>query len=175
MTAPRARIWSQNSEWRVRWRRRQLVRRGELLSPRQFCEQRGISRAALVQLAQRGQVFSVKIGGKPYIPAVLADRSVDQRRLGELMRRLPCVMPPMEKYFFFVGRRGSLGDKSPVQAVRRGKRFRVALRLADSEADEVRLAQALRADEESGQASRFDGHAFLRLKRATSAVPLLAR
>ncbi|WP_322034187.1 type II toxin-antitoxin system ParD family antitoxin [Paraburkholderia sp. J76] len=124
----------------------------------------------LVRLARRGQVFSVKIGGKPYIPAVLADRSVDQRRLRKLLRRLPSSMPPMEKYFFFVGRRGSLGDKSPVQAVRRGKRFRVALRLADNEAAEVRLVQALRDGELSGPAASFDGKAFLRRKQANTAV-----
>jgi hypothetical protein len=105
----------------------------------------------LVRLARRGQVFSVRVGGKQYIPAVLADRSLDRRRLEQLLRRLPYGMPAMEKYFFVVGRRGSLGDKSPAQAVRRGKRFRVALRLADSEADEVRPAKAITAGELSGR------------------------
>ncbi|WP_415765571.1 type II toxin-antitoxin system ParD family antitoxin [Paraburkholderia sp. J10-1] len=79
-------------------------------------------------------------------------------------------MSPIAKYLLLIGRRGSLGDKSPVQAVRRGKRFRVALRLADSEAAEVRLSKALRAGELSGPASPFDGKAFLRRKQATTVV-----
>ncbi len=146
----------QHPSLHVRIRRRRLVHRGELLSPRLFCEQRAISRAMLVRLARRGQVFSVRVGGKQYIPAVLADSSLDRRRLEQLLRRLPSSMPPIAKYLFLIGRRGSLGDKSPVHSVRRGKRFRVALRLADSEADEMRRAKAGRAGELSGPVSPFD-------------------
>jgi len=136
MTVPGNRIRWQNSAWRVRQRRRQLARHGKLLSPMQFCEQKGISRDRLLELERRGKVFAVVVDQKRYFPAVLADNSLDQRRLGKLLRRLPSAMPPMSKYLFLGGRRGSLADKSPLQATRRGKRYRVALRLAESIASE---------------------------------------
>ncbi|WP_368623608.1 type II toxin-antitoxin system ParD family antitoxin [Paraburkholderia sp. BR13444] len=62
---------------------------------------------------------------------------------------------------------GSLEDKSSVQSMRRGKRCRVALKIADSEADAVRLDSALKVGEGSGSASRFDSQAFLRRMQAT--------
>lgn len=149
MTASKARGSSQNSEWRVRWRRRQLVRRGELLSPPLFCQQRGISRARLLQLERREELFSVKVGRKLYFPAVLAESSLDRCRIRKLLRLLPSSMPPMAKYLFLTGRRGSLGDKSPLQSTRRAKRYHVALRIADAEADAVRVERTLKAGEDS--------------------------
>ena len=116
----------------VRRRRRQLVRSRELLSPRLFCRQRGISRAQLLQLERRGEVFSVIVGRKPYFPAVLADGSLDRHRLEKLLKRLPADIPPIAKYLFLVGRRGSLGGKTVLHAMRSGKRYRIALRLADN-------------------------------------------
>ncbi|MCZ2903673.1 hypothetical protein [Burkholderia thailandensis] len=116
----------------VRWRRRQLVRSRALLSPRLFCQQRGISNARLLQLERRGEVFSVIVGRKPYFPAVLADGSLDQHRLEKLLKRLSPDIPPIAKYLFLVGRRGSLGDKTVLHAMRSGKRYRMALRLADN-------------------------------------------
>lgn len=116
----------------VRWRRRQLVRSRTLLSPRLFCQQRGISRAQLLQLERRGEVFSVIVGRKPYFPAVLADGSLDRHRLEKLLKRLPADIPPIAKYLFLVGRRGSLGGKTVLHAMRSGKRYRIALRLADN-------------------------------------------
>ncbi|WP_367872593.1 type II toxin-antitoxin system ParD family antitoxin [Trinickia violacea] len=75
-------------------------------------------------------------------------------------------MSPIARYLFIVGRRGSLGDKSLLQSTRRAKRFRVALRIADNEADADRLQRALKAGERSGPASPFDGQSFLRHTRA---------
>lgn len=133
-----------NSDLQVRLRWRRLVLREELVSPERFCQRKGLSRAQLQELERRGQVFSVRIGRKRYFPAALADGSLTQRRLQRLAKSLPSTMPSIAKYLFLVGRKGSLGDKSPVQSLRRGKRFRVALRLADNEADEVLRAKALR-------------------------------
>jgi hypothetical protein len=116
----------------VRRHRRQLVRSRALLSPKLFCQQRGISRVRLLQLERRGELFSVIVGRKPYFPAVLADGSLDQRRLEKLLKRLSSDIPPIAKYLFLVGRRGSLGDKTVLHAMRSGKRYRIALRLADN-------------------------------------------
>jgi hypothetical protein len=123
MTTPEDRICWQNSEWRIRLRRRQLVRRGELLSPRLFCVRKDISPACLLELHRRGKVFSVGFDRKRYFAAVLADSSFDQRRLEKLPRHLPPTMRLIVKYLFLVGRRGSLGSKSPLQAMRRAKRL----------------------------------------------------
>ncbi|MEM5299908.1 hypothetical protein VSR82_37265 [Burkholderia sp. JPY481] len=141
------RVWSQNAEWRIRVRRRRLAHRGELLSPAEFCRRKGISLARLPELERRGQVFSVVIDRKQYLPAMFANCSFNRSRLEKLLRRLPPRMSPIAKYLFFVARRGSLGDKSPLQSTRRGKQYRVALRLADAEADEVRLRRAKAGEE----------------------------
>ena len=121
-----------NYDGNVRRRRRQLVRSRKLLSPRLFCLQRGISRARLLQLERRGEVFPVIVGHKPYFPAVLADGTLDQHRLEKLLKRLSPDIPPIAKYLFLVGPRGSLGDKTVLHAMRSGKRYRMALRLADN-------------------------------------------
>lgn len=117
------------SDLQVRLRRRRLVHREELLSPSRFCRRKGISHTRLLELERRGKVFSVEIDHKRYLPALFADRSLNQRRLAKLLRRLPSRASPIAKYLFFVARRGSLGDKSPLQSTRRARRFRLALRL----------------------------------------------
>ena len=145
------------------------MRSGQFLSPSRFCHRKGISHTRLLELDRCGEVFSVVIDHRRYFPAVLADGSLNRPRLRRLLGRLPYGMPPIAKYFFLIGRRGSLADKSPLQATRRAKRYRIALRIADAEADLVRLQTALNAGENSGVASRFDGPAFLLRMRATRA------
>ncbi|SIT45668.1 hypothetical protein BN2475_580039 [Paraburkholderia ribeironis] len=52
------------------------------------------------------------------------------------MRRLTPHVPAIVVFDLLVSRRGSLGDKTVLQAMHRGKRFRLALRIADSLVDE---------------------------------------
>jgi hypothetical protein len=113
-----------------------FLRKGMLLTATQFCRRRGVSSAQLVLAQRRGIVFSLCVHRKRYYPASLADRSVDRYRLDKLMRRLTTHVPPAARFDFLITRRGSLGDKIPLQALRRGKRYRVALRVADSLASE---------------------------------------
>jgi hypothetical protein len=132
---------NRTNDWRAARQRAKRVymtflRKGMLLTATQFCRRRGVSSAQLV-LAQRGGiVFSLCIHRKHYYPASLADSSVDWYRLDKLMRRLAMHVPPATRFDFLITRRGSLGDKNPLQALRRGKRYRVALRVADSLASE---------------------------------------
>jgi hypothetical protein len=118
--------------------RRQLVLKGVLLNAAQFCLQRGISPPQLAQLERQRTFFAVTVNRKRYFPAVLADRSIDRRRLEKLMRRLTPHVPAMVRFDLLASRRGSLGGKTVLQAMRRGKRYRMALRLADSLANEYR-------------------------------------
>ncbi|MGF6976573.1 hypothetical protein QFZ94_005023 [Paraburkholderia sp. JPY465] len=73
----------------------------------------GISHARLLELGRRGEVFSVVIDHQRYFSAVLAEGSLDQRRVEKILRRLSARTTAMAKYLFVVGRRASLGDKSP--------------------------------------------------------------
>lgn len=121
--------------------RRRLVRAGALLLPGEFCLRKDISREELVRQERRGDIFSVEIEGRTYFPAVLADKSFGKRRLATLLRLLRPSVPPMARYLLLVSRRGSLGDKTPLQATRRGKRYRVALRLADDLVNDSRISE----------------------------------
>ncbi|MBN3854038.1 hypothetical protein G3N59_11670 [Paraburkholderia sp. Ac-20340] len=105
------------------------------MSSDRFRRKFGLSHARLQDMERRGELFSVPIGNNRYFPAVLADKSLDRHRLRKLLQRLPPAMPSMEKYLLLVSRRGSLADKSPLQSTRRAKRYRIALRVADAEAD----------------------------------------
>ncbi|MFL9913965.1 hypothetical protein PQR75_00860 [Paraburkholderia fungorum] len=106
--------------------------------PVEFCRRKGISREELLRQERCGDVFSVNIKGQTYYPAVLADKSFEQRRLVKLLRRFGPRVPSMERFLQLVNRRGSLGGKTPLQALRREKRFRLALRIADNLSDEYR-------------------------------------
>ena len=133
---PEDRFWRQNVERRAARARRRLVRNGALLSTNAFCRRRGISPAHLVRLERQGDVFAVTIDHKAYYPAVLADTSHDMHRLANLCRQLGQHVPAMTRYHFFVTRWVSLGKKTPLQALHRGRRYAWALRKADGVADE---------------------------------------
>ncbi|MGF6837899.1 hypothetical protein QF001_001766 [Paraburkholderia youngii] len=128
-------------ERRASRNRRKLVRKGALLLPVEFCRQKGISREELARRERSGDVFGVEIEGQTYYPAVLADKSLEQQRLVKLLRHLGPRVPPMARYLLLVNRRSSLGGKTPLQALRRGRRFRLALRIADNLSDEYRTSQ----------------------------------
>jgi len=133
---PEDRFWWQNVERRAARARRRLVRNGALLSTNAFCRRRGISPAHLVRLERQGDVFAVTIDHKAYYPAVFADTSHDMHRLAKLCRQLGPHVPAMTRYHFFVTRWVSLGKKTPLQALHRGRRYAWALRKADGIADE---------------------------------------
>lgn len=85
---------------------------------------------------------------EPRYPAVLAKPAFIRRRLGRLLRRLPTWLPPLIKYDTLTARRGSLGDKSPAQIVRRGDGYRRSLRLVAW----VREEHSIKAIIEDGRA-----------------------
>ena len=118
--------------------RRRFVRKGILLSAEAFCQRRVISRDELVRQERSGEVFVMVVDGTRHYPAFLADNILNRHRLTKLLRRMPPALPPELLFDLFMARRGSLGDKSPLQAIRRGARYRVAMRLADSLAEEYR-------------------------------------
>jgi len=62
--------------------------------------------------------------------------SHDMHRLAKLCRQLGPLVPAMTRYHFFVTRWVSLGKKTPLQALHRGRRYAWALRKADGVADE---------------------------------------
>jgi hypothetical protein len=118
--------------------RRKLACKGVFLSGDAFCQRSGSSRTQLVREERRGGLFNLRISRETYAPAVLADNSLDKHRLAKLLRRMAPYVPAIGRYDLLVSRRGPLGGKTALEATRRGKRYRVALRLADSVASENR-------------------------------------
>jgi hypothetical protein len=136
--------WS-GAQWRLEIRcagkhsRRKAVRRRQFLSPQQFCRQRGISRAHLVRLERHDDVFAVTIDHKAYYPAVLARPVRNPHRFTKLCHQLGQHVPAMTRYNFLVMRWGSLGGKTPLQALRQGPRYAWTLHKAEGVADDYAL------------------------------------
>lgn len=116
--------------------RRRIVRGGVLLRANAFCIRKGISCQKLLRLLRKREVFSMTVDGVPHYPAALAGGRIQGRRISKLLRRMPVVLPSELLFDLLHTRRASLGNKSPLQTIRRRKQFRIALRVADCLADE---------------------------------------
>lgn len=98
-----------------------LVRTGELLTSRALAEKLRISPQAITKARTDGRFFSLEVGGGDYYPAFYADAGLDRKILEEVTRLLG-DLPGAEKLAFFRSALGSLGDLTPLAALRAGKR-----------------------------------------------------
>ena len=112
---------------------------GTLVTSGVFAEACGVTRQALDQAVERGELFSVKHGNKRFYPAALmslgrADVALVSKSLGHAA--------PEEKLVFWLRPQGALAGRTAVQAVAEGKGARVA-QLAQDWAEERGLSDAV--------------------------------
>jgi hypothetical protein len=100
--------------------RQRLVTNKELLSPGEMQQTLNVTRQALSGALKTSRMFTVEVGGQTYYPKFFADGEVDRSVLEEISRALG-DMPGWLKWDFFTSGRGSLGDASPLVALREGK------------------------------------------------------
>jgi hypothetical protein len=116
--------------------RRALVQSRQLLSSANTQETLNLTRQALSAAKTAGRLFTVDVEGQSYFPAFFTDGKVDRSQL-EVISKLLGQLPGWTKWDFFTTRRGSLGDLSPLEALRKGK------------VEEVRRVAKAFAEEES--------------------------
>ena len=105
----------------ARRNREALVRAGELVTASALAGTLGISPQAVTKARTDGRFFAVESGGEDYYPVFYADPGFDRKVLEEVTRLLG-DLPGAEKFAFFRSALGSLGDLTPLDALRAGKR-----------------------------------------------------
>jgi len=94
--------------------RRRLVADGSLLDANAFQVALSITAADVQTALDQKRFFTVDVDGELYYPAFLANTDMDRQALETVSQALG-EMPGWLKWDFFVARRGSLGDKSPLE------------------------------------------------------------
>lgn len=102
-------------------RREQQIASGEFLTSAELSARLEISTAALTAAVKAKRMFTLKgPRGRNVYPAFFADKSLDRSVLECIAKQLG-DLPAASKYFFFTSPRTSLGGKSPLQALAKGK------------------------------------------------------
>lgn len=98
----------------------EMVRKRELLESAAFAARLGWTRQALSKALTARRVFFVEHRGTRYFPAFYADKRYDRRHL-EAITKLLGDLPGGAKLQFFRNSRGSIGKRTPLQALERGQ------------------------------------------------------
>ncbi|MGF6931202.1 hypothetical protein OKW41_000341 [Paraburkholderia sp. UCT70] len=109
--------------------RREMIANGELVAPTDFKKRIGISEKRLAALLNDGGVFTVEVDEVSYIPALLAEPAHNRKRL-QAICRIIATAPPISRLDFLTSRRGSLGDRSPLEMLESDDDFKSLRRLA---------------------------------------------
>ncbi|WP_157269824.1 hypothetical protein [Azohydromonas aeria] len=101
----------------------QWVRDGTLIPSTELDSSWGVSRQALDQAVERGELFSLKIAGRRYYVAQLRD--ITREQASEVCRALGALSPG-EKLTFWLREHGGLQGRTAVAAIHGGQLGRVA-------------------------------------------------
>ena len=104
----------------ARRNRAALVDSGQLVTSRALANELGLSRQAVVKALGEKRFFSLEVASEDYYPRFFADPTLDRKVLEAVTRSLG-DLPNAEKWVFFNTKRGSLGDLTPLEALRAGK------------------------------------------------------
>ncbi|MGF6808573.1 hypothetical protein OKW30_003699 [Paraburkholderia sp. Clong3] len=115
--------------------RREMVRSRELLASSEFCERLGVSEKRLARMVATGSAFSIEVDGVEYFPALLADPSVDRKRLQSVCRIL-VPAPPNCRLDYLCSRQGNLGAVTPLEALADDRSYRQLREMARAYAAE---------------------------------------
>ncbi|TXC79089.1 hypothetical protein [Paraburkholderia azotifigens] len=108
--------------------RREMVARGTLVKRDDFCLELGVSTQRLKEMLRDGDVFELEVDGVRYIPALLADKSINLRRLHSVCRIL-VPAPPASRLNYLVSKHGNLGGISPIDSLS-GNKYRWLRKMA---------------------------------------------
>lgn len=97
-----------------------LVADGTLIESATFAERMGWTRQALSKALAAKRVFCFEHGGARYFPVLYLDDSLDRGALHKVSKALG-HLPPGAKLQFFETPKVSLGQRTPVEALKAGK------------------------------------------------------
>ncbi|MGF6480797.1 hypothetical protein [Paraburkholderia sp. JPY419] len=100
-------------------RREALVREGRLMKPATFLRGLGVTKQALSKAVKSGRMFSLDVGPATYYPAFYLDLEVDRKELQKVTQALG-TLPGWSKWQFFTQPKGSLGPRTPLEALAEG-------------------------------------------------------
>jgi len=100
--------------------RESVVSSKEVLPSSELTEQLGITRQALNKAVHAQRIFSIEQGGAIYYPAFYADPHLDRAKLESVSKALG-HLNGWDKWQFFTRPKASLGDLSPLAALRKGQ------------------------------------------------------
>ena len=103
--------------------RREMIASGELISEADFRQRLGVTPRRLIKLLTDGSVFTLEVDNVEYYPALLAEPGIDHNRL-QAVCRIIVPAPPDSRLDFLTSRRGSLGDRSPLQMLSNDSDFK---------------------------------------------------
>jgi hypothetical protein len=109
--------------------RREMVANGELISEADFRHRLHLTQRRLSKLLADGSVFTMGVDDAEYYPAVLAEPDLDHNRL-QVVCRIIVPAPPDSRLDFLTSRRGSLGDRRPLEMLESDDDFKTLKRLA---------------------------------------------
>ncbi|MFC0695197.1 hypothetical protein [Paraburkholderia humisilvae] len=109
--------------------RRDMVANGELISEADFRQRLGVTEGRLSSLLADGSLFTLEVDGAVYYPAQLADQTHNRSRLQAICRIIASA-PADSRLGFLSSRRGSLGDRSPLDMLENDDDFKSLSRLA---------------------------------------------
>lgn len=111
----------------IRW-----TKDGTLVPSTEFAQRWGVSRQALAQATQRGELFSIKVGNRRFYPGVFL--SLTRPFVGNIAQALRGAEPD-EKLIFVLRPHGALGGRTIAEALSAGMEDR-AVSLAQAWAEE---------------------------------------
>jgi len=98
-----------------------LVDSGDVVPTETMARRLGVTRQALNKAKEDGRMFALPLRGRElHWPAFYADMTLDRRQLEEVTRALG-ALPPWTKWLFFTRAKGSLGSRTPLQALKEGQ------------------------------------------------------
>lgn len=97
--------------------RSKLVKRKDVLPSGEFAEALGVSREVLNKEVAAHRVFAMELGDETYYPAFYLQLDTDRKKFERVCKALGGISG-WSKWDFFTRPKGSLGDKTPLQALK---------------------------------------------------------
>lgn len=109
--------------------RSKLVKRKDVLPSGEFAEALGVSREVLNKEVAAHRVFAMELGDETYYPAFYLQLDTDRKKFERVCKILGSTSG-WSKWDFFTRPKGSLGDKTPLEALKNPGMFEAVLSAA---------------------------------------------
>lgn len=109
--------------------RREMIANGDLISEAEFRRRCNLTARRLSVLLADDSVFTIKVDGVEYFPALLAAPANQRRSVYEICRVI-ATAPSDARLDFLSSRRGRLGDRSPLEVLKDENGFKTVSRMA---------------------------------------------